>query len=112
MPLGHRFQPGKSGNPSGRPKRSAIIKEMALDASSDAFKRIVELSQSDDERVAFVACQEILNRAYGKPTQAVEVHDVRDIIDLTNDELAAIASGGRVRALAAPTGGGEPDPVH
>lgn len=109
---GKPFQKGQSGNPSGRPKRSAIVKELAQDAAPDAFKRVIELSQSDDERVAFVACQEILNRAYGKPTQAVEVHDVRDIIDLTNDELAAIAAGGRVPALAPPSRSDEPDPVH
>lgn len=110
--MGRPFQKGQSGNPNGRPKRTAVIKEMALDASPDAFRRILELAQSDDERVAFVACQEILNRAYGKPTQALQVQDVRDVIDLTNDELAAIAATGRLPALAPPSSSGEPDPVH
>ncbi len=67
------FKPGQSGNKSGRPTIVKEIKVLALKHSARAFQRIVELSESDDPKVAIVASKEILDRAYGKPAQAVEV---------------------------------------
>ncbi|MCP4620650.1 MAG: hypothetical protein GY844_29945 [Bradyrhizobium sp.] len=66
------FLPGYTANPSGRPKIAEEIKTLAREHAPDAFKRICELLESDDERTAFAAAQEILNRAYGRPTQAIE----------------------------------------
>jgi hypothetical protein len=42
-----------------------------------------------------VAAQEILNRAYGKPTQAVDVTQKRELADYSDAELYAIARGGK-----------------
>ena len=66
-----RFQRGQSGNPGGRPKIALEVKELARQHGPAAFARIVELSKSSDERISLAASQEILNCAYGKPTQAV-----------------------------------------
>lgn len=73
--------PGGARKGAGRPKgaKDKNIQELrllALDHSPRAFARIVELVESDDERVALAAAQEVLNRAYGKPRQEVgiEVH--------------------------------------
>lgn len=95
------FKPGQSGNPSGRPKVVGEIKALAREKAPAAFKKIVDLLQSDDERVVFVAAQEILNRAYGKPTQYVDVTERKDISDLTDAELAAIATASRDRVIEA-----------
>jgi hypothetical protein len=48
-----------------------------------------------DPRVAFVAAQEILNRAYGKPTQAVDVTQKRELAEYSDAELWDIARGER-----------------
>jgi len=64
--------PGFTANPSGRPKVVSEIKELARQHAPAAFERICELIDSDDERIALAASQEILNRAYGRPVQAVE----------------------------------------
>lgn len=69
-----KFAKGQSGNPGGRPKLPEEIKEIARASSGDAFKRVVELMDSaDDERVQLAAAKEVLDRAFGKPAQAMEV---------------------------------------
>lgn len=62
---------------------------MAREEAPRAFRRVVKLIDSEDERVAFVAAQEVLNRAYGKPTQQVEVRR-QELSDLSDAELEAI----------------------
>lgn len=67
-----RLQPGFTLNPGGRPKIVEEIRQLARQHAPDAFKRVCELVGSDDERTALAAAQEILNRAYGRPMQAIE----------------------------------------
>ena len=67
------FKAGISGNPGGRPKEVAEVKELAREHGPDAIKRLVELMASDNERTAVTACEAILNRGYGRPAQAVTV---------------------------------------
>jgi hypothetical protein len=73
-----RLLPGFSGNPSGRPRVVAQIRDMALKAAPAAFEKVCDLVRSVDERIALAASQEILNRAYGKPVQSVDT-EVRKI---------------------------------
>ena len=40
---------------------------LARQAAPHAIIRLIELMDSDDERVAAVACNSILDRAFGKP---------------------------------------------
>jgi hypothetical protein len=68
---GH-FVPGISANPSGRPKGAGAIREMARAYLPAALKKIGELVENQDPRVALAASQEILNRVFGKPVQAIE----------------------------------------
>lgn len=71
-----KFQKGKSGNPGGRPKEDSEVKRLALEASPLAIKRLIEILQNTnplDVRTVIAAAKEILDRAIGKPAQAVEV---------------------------------------
>ncbi len=67
---GRPFQRGISGNPGGRPKLPDDVKALAKAKSKRAFERIVELIESEDERVAFMASKEVIDRAYGKTKSA------------------------------------------
>lgn len=71
--LGRPFQPGQSGNPGGRPKAESQVTELARQRGPKAFERLCELMRSENPTVALRACEAVLDRAYGKPRQAVEV---------------------------------------
>lgn len=64
-----QWRPGASGNPSGRSKRFHEVQEAARDNSVSAINKLAGMIDSDDERVAIIACNSILDRAFGKPKE-------------------------------------------
>jgi hypothetical protein len=66
----HCWRPGQSGNPGGLSGAYGEAMRLAQQAAPDAVRRLIELMESDDERVAAVACNAILDRAFGKPREA------------------------------------------
>ncbi len=65
--LARRWQPGQSGNPSGQAAEYGEVDALARSLSMRAIERLGELVESEDERVAAVAANAILDRAFGKP---------------------------------------------
>ncbi len=65
----HCWKPGQSGNPTGLSGAYGEAISLARLAAPDAVRRLVELMHSDDERVAVVACNSVLDRALGKPRE-------------------------------------------
>lgn len=65
------FEKGQSGNPGGRPKESAAVKALARQHSEKAVMRLVGLIDSANEATALAAANAILDRAIGKPPQAI-----------------------------------------
>lgn len=61
-----KWAKGQSGNPGGRPAVVAEVKRLARMHTGEAIDRLVELMRSDDDRVAFAAVREILDRGYGR----------------------------------------------
>ena len=66
----HCWRPGQSGNPGGFNGEHGEALRLAREASPAAVHRLIALMGSDDERVAVVACNAILDRALGKAKEA------------------------------------------
>lgn len=72
------FKPGQSGNPSGRPKKTA--EELDLIAACkaktpDALAVMVKMmTDGEQEKNRLTAAMAIIERAYGKPVQPTDTH--------------------------------------
>jgi hypothetical protein len=91
-----RFSKGKSGNPKGRPKmpdvKDALARVLAeekdgLTALDVVFRALRLKATRGDVRAAEV----LLDRAFGKSRQSVDVNV--DLSQMSDDELARIADG-------------------
>jgi hypothetical protein len=83
------WQPGQSGNPSGRPKGIAAL---AKEQAGKCVEVLTKALKSPDERVAITAANSLLDRAYGKPIAMSA--DVTDKLNDLDDEsiMGAIAA--------------------
>jgi hypothetical protein len=57
------FQPGQSGNASGKGGLFHETQRICREASPAAARRMVELMDSKDERVALLAAEKVMERA-------------------------------------------------
>ena len=72
--IGRPFKPGQSGNPGGRPKAEGVIRELARSHTAEVFERLMDIVRAgEDERSVVAACIAVLDRAWGKPAQSLEV---------------------------------------
>ncbi|MCW3474702.1 hypothetical protein [Limobrevibacterium gyesilva] len=60
------FQPGQSGNPAGKGGLYQEAQRICREATPAAARRMVELMNSKDERVALMAADKVYERAWGK----------------------------------------------
>ena len=85
------FQPGKSGNPGGRPKAHMGLAKSILDATrnGDEVRDILLGIARDvavDPRTRVAACKELLDRGVGKAAQTIDVQIEDEAPEISIDE--------------------------
>ena len=72
--VGIPFEAGKSGNPSGRPKIPAEVRELARAMTVEALQTAGEIMRDTQQTgpARMSAVNTILDRAWGKPAQPVD----------------------------------------
>ena len=106
---------GVSGNPGGRPKLELSIRELAQQHSVAALETLVHVMRTGRRGEQVVAANAILDRAYGKPTQSVEMSgDRTTLVDLLvslnkSHPVSDAATGSPSIADAADPGDGNAD---
>jgi hypothetical protein len=106
------LKPGVSGNPSRRANAFEQVRTLAREHSPEAFKTLVELMRlADEPLVRLRAAEQILDRAFGRPAQAVELLGAIahvDVTALSDAELRAHVSHLREQLQPGPSDAPEP----
>ena len=98
-----QFLKGVSGNPGGRPKIEGHVREVARQCTADAMQTLKDIMLDKDAPHAarVTAANSILDRGYGKPAQGLSLElQRRNVEELSDDELMAIASGDVIEGVA------------
>jgi len=72
-PEAHRFKPGQSGNPGGRPKKLAELYNLAATNFPQAVQALGELLKSEDEALRLQAVQFAYLYTLGKPPEGTDL---------------------------------------
>lgn len=79
---GGRFAPGSRANPGGRPKAVAEVRDLARQHTEAAVEGLLEIAQNP--RMAALArvraWEVILDRAWGRPAQSVDVSGASQVL--------------------------------
>ena len=92
------FKSGKSGNPAGRPPKNAsptaVMARLARGHAEKAMRVMAEALEDPDPRVRLVAARDILDRAYGKARETLEViEDQSGVHSLDDATLNVLVDG-------------------
>ena len=64
----HHGDQGRQAIPAAEPGFTGKLVRLAREVSPEAMRKLIAKMSSADERVALIACQAVLERAWGKAT--------------------------------------------
>ncbi len=69
--------PGQSGNPAGRPKDYAVMRDLARQKTEKAINTLVSImdGRKSPANARVAAAVAVLDRGWGRPTQAMELSE-------------------------------------
>src|SRR5262245_32443094 len=67
------FQPGRSGNPGGRPATEREMRASAQQRGPEAIRRLVHVMRHGEDSAVIAAARAILDRGYGRFAQQVDL---------------------------------------
>lgn len=86
----YQWKKGQTGNPGGKSEGQKECLALAREASPIAIKKLINLMDSCDDRVAIMAADKVLERAYGKAKEQ-PAEDSAPKIDLSKCPPEALA---------------------
>src|SRR5277367_7113324 len=70
------YQPGQSGNPGGRPKGLAEVRDLARAHTTLAIGTLAKIAAHGSSEAARIASAiALLDRGWGRPAVSIEVHE-------------------------------------
>jgi hypothetical protein len=87
-----RFKKGVSGNPKGRPPKTAedfCLDKACRSKAPDALETLCSIMETGTEANKLKAATVILERGYGKPKEYVKAEVVEEERELNREELIA-----------------------
>jgi hypothetical protein len=95
------WKPGQSGNPGGRPKTAILSEAYRQALESVDPKTLATIAEKIAEALVakalegdIRACAEIANRTEGRPQMRVEVKDLTDDLNRSDEELQFFVANG------------------
>src|SRR5215211_3967901 len=74
--VGRPFEKGQSGNPGGRPKAVAEVRDLARQHTPEAIATLAKImTEGTSEAARIAAATAMLDRGWGKPTQPIAGDD-------------------------------------
>lgn len=106
------FEPGKSGNPTGRPKEDRELKELARTYTREAVDRLVSWMKSENPKASVLAASILLDRGHGKAAQVLELKPHNPLEDMDTHELVELVSSLIAGSSAEGSGGGTSEGIE
>jgi Family of unknown function (DUF5681) len=86
------FKKGQSGNPGGRPKILADVRELARAHTASAMNALVQIVEDANAPPAarVTAANSLLDRAYGKPEAKIDANISRHAVIRSPEPCASV----------------------
>ena len=85
-----KFQKGQSGNPGGRPKEVAEVRELAREHTEDAINALTEIMKNKDAPPAarVSAANALLDRGFGRAPQSIDLNQTGpDLAEMLRERI-------------------------